>query len=104
MFKGTSQNDNLLTGPDILTDLVEMILRFREHAFDVLADVEGMFMQIAIRSEDQSALRFHWLEYALVRQYQQTRLTFGTNCSPCSAIFALRGCSFDDCDEFMLVY
>ena len=58
IFKGTSLNDNLLTGPDLLTDLFELILRFHEHAIGVLADIEGMFMQIAIRPEDQSALRF----------------------------------------------
>ena len=104
IFKGTSLNDNLLTGPDLLTDLLELILRFREHAIGVLADIEGMFMQIAIRPEDQSALRFLWLEDDFVRQYQYTRLIFGANCSPCCAIFALRKCSFDNCDQFPHVH
>ena len=62
MFKGTSLNDNLLTGPDPLTDLLELILRFRENTISVLADNEGFFMQIAFRPEDRSALRFLWLE------------------------------------------
>ena len=104
MFKGTSLNDNLLTGPDLLTDLLKLILRFREHAIGVLADIEGMFMQIAIRPEDQSALRFLWLEDDLVRQYQYTRLIFGANCSPCCAIFTLRKCSFDNSDQFPHVH
>ena len=104
IFKGTSLNDNLLTGPNLLTDLLELILRFREHAIGVLADIEGMFMQIAIRPEDQSALRFLWLEDDLVRQYQYTRLIFGANCSPCCAIFTLRKCSLDSSDQFAHVH
>ena len=94
MFKGTSLNDNLLTGQD-----------FAKHVLGVLADIEGMFMHIAIRPEDQSALRFLWLEDDLVRQYQYTtRLTFGANCSPCCAICALRKCSFDNSDQFPHVH
>ena len=85
-FKGCSLNTCLLTGPDLLADLLELILRFREHAIGVLADIEGMFLQIAIRKEDQSALRFVWLEDNLIRQYQYIRLFFGANCSPCCAI------------------
>ena len=81
-FKGCSLNTCLLTGPDLLADLLELILRFREHAIGVLADIESMFMQIAIRKEDQSALRFVWLEDNLIRQYQYIRLIFGANCSP----------------------
>ena len=104
VFKGTSLNDNLLTEPDLLTYLLELILRFREHAIGVLADIEGMFMQIAIRAEDQSALRFLWLEDDFVRQYQYTRLIFGANCSPYCAVFVLRKCSFDNCDQFPHVY
>ena len=89
-FKGCSLNTCLLTGPDLSADLLELILRFREHAIGVLADIESMFMQIAIRKEDQSALRFVWLEDNLIRQYQYIRLIFGANCSPCCAIFETR--------------
>ena len=65
-IKGCSLNTCRLTGPDLLADLLELILRFREHAIGVLADIESMFMQI--RKEDQSALRFLWLE-DIIRQY-----------------------------------
>ena len=104
IFKRTSLNDNLLSGPDLLTDLLELILRLREHAIGVLADIEGIFMQIAIRPDDQSALRFLWLKDDFVLQYQYTRLIFGAKCSPCCAIFALRKCSFDNCRQFPHVY
>ena len=99
-FKGCSLNTCLLTGPDLLTDLLELILRFREHAIGVLADIESMFMQIAIRKEDQSALRFLWLEDNIIRQYQYIRLIFGANCSLCCAIFVPRECAADHSTKF----
>ena len=57
-FRGESLNSILLTGPDLLNTLVQILLRFREHPFAGLSDIEGMFMQIAVRQQDQSALRF----------------------------------------------
>ena len=102
-FKGVSLNNALLTGPDLLANLLEIILRFRKHPVGVLADIEGMFMQVAIR-EDQSALRFLWLEDGIVRQYQYARLIFGATCSPCCAIFALHRCAADLSDRFPDVY
>ena len=59
--KKESLNSNLLAGPDLLANLHELILHFREHAVGVLADIEGMFKQTAIRPEDQSTLRFLWM-------------------------------------------
>ena len=73
-YKNESLNSNLLAGPDLLANLLELILRFREHAVGVLADIKGMFMQIAIRPEDQSALRFLWMSDNYVFQYQYIRL------------------------------
>ena len=57
-FRGQSLNTNLLTGPDLLNSLLGVLMRFRENSIAVLADIEGMFMQIAINQTDQSALRF----------------------------------------------
>ena len=103
-FRGVSLNSALLTGPDLLANLLEIILRFRSHPVGVLADIEGMFMQVAIREQDQSALRFLWLEDGRVRQYQYTRLIFGATCSPFVAIFALQRCADDLSDRYPEVY
>ena len=58
-----------------------------------------MFMQIAIRHEDQSALRFLWPNEEKVSQYQFTRLIFGATCSPFCAIFVLNRCAEDNAIE-----
>ena len=59
-YRGQSLNSNFLTGPDLLKSLLGILLRFREHPGAMLADIESMFMQIAVKQEDQSALRFLW--------------------------------------------
>ena len=41
-FRGQSLNSNLLTGPDLLNNLLGVLMRFREHPVAVLADIEGM--------------------------------------------------------------
>ena len=80
-FRGESLNSNLLTGPDLLNNIVGILLRFREHPVAVLSDIEGMFMQIAVRQVDQSAHRFLWMIDKHIRQFQFTRLIFGATCS-----------------------
>ena len=57
-FCDQSLNSNLLTGPDLLNNLLGVLMRFRECPVAVLADIENMFMQFAIHQIDQSALRF----------------------------------------------
>ena len=99
-YKNESLNSNLLAGRDLLANLLELILRFREHAVGVLADIEGMFMQIAIRPEDQSAFRFLRMSDNYVLQYHYIRLIFGANCSPFCAIFVLRRCAQDLASQF----
>ena len=95
-FRGQSSNSNLITGPDFLNNLVGILLRFRENSVAILSDIEGMFMQIAIRHEDQFALRFLWLKKEMVNQYQFTRLIFGATCSPFCKIIVLNRCAGDN--------
>ena len=57
---GSSLNGHLLTGTDLLQSLPGVLLRFRLGAVGICADVEKMFMQVAIRAEDQPALRYLW--------------------------------------------
>ena len=60
IYKGHSLNKALLIGPDLLCSLVGLLLRFRQFAIAVTGDIEAMFMQIAVRKEDQDGLRFLW--------------------------------------------
>ena len=43
-FSGASLNKSLLTGLDLLQNLIYILLRFRKHPYAVSADNEGMFL------------------------------------------------------------
>ena len=90
VFKKQSLNKNLLSGPDLLNNLVGLLLRFRQDPVAVMAEIEAMFMQICIPTEDQSCLRFLWTSKNSIQQFQYTRLIFGARCSPTTAIFMLQ--------------
>ena len=59
---GASLNKSLLVGPDLLQNLIFVLLRFRQHKYAVSVDSEGMFLQVGVREEDQPSLRFLWRE------------------------------------------
>ena len=56
-FRGASLNKSLLTGPDLLQNLIYVLLRFRQHPYAVSADIEGMFLQVGVLPSDQPSLR-----------------------------------------------
>ena len=78
-FHGTSLNKSLRSGPDLLLNLIRVLLRFRQHQFAVSADIEGMFLQVGVPDCDQPSLRFLWWEDPTtnVVVYQYTRHLIG---------------------------
>ena len=51
-------NSNLLKGPDLLSNLTEVILRFREDKLALSADIEQMFMLFKDTAEYRIFLPF----------------------------------------------
>ena len=47
----------MLTGPDLLQDLLNVILHFRQYQ-NAVSDIEGMFLQVGVPPPDQTCLRF----------------------------------------------
>ncbi|XP_043229563.1 uncharacterized protein LOC122385388 isoform X1 [Amphibalanus amphitrite] len=91
-FSGVSLNDVLLTGPDLLRNLVGVLLRFREERVALVADIEQMFHQVRVVEEDQPALSFLWRNLDQSKPpdvYQMTVVIFGAKCSPTLANHAL---------------
>ena len=54
---GSSLKKSLLVGPDLLQSLIFVLLRFHQHKYAVSADIEGMFLQVGVREEDQPSLQ-----------------------------------------------
>ena len=61
-YQGVALNDKPSSGPDLLQSLVGIIFCFREHQIALSADIEAMFLQIAVPSDDSRCLRFLWRE------------------------------------------
>ena len=98
-FHGASLNKSLLTGPDLLQNLIYVLLRFRQHPYAVSADIEGMFLQVGVLPSDQPSLRFQWREdptTSAVVVYQYTRHIFGAKDSPTCANYALQRTARDN--------
>ncbi|XP_062533405.1 uncharacterized protein LOC134202420 [Armigeres subalbatus] len=84
---GISLNAVLLKGPDQLTSLPGVLLRFRQFKVGVSADLKEMFHQISIRKEDRHSQRFLWRNDPSETPdvYIMDVATFGSTCSPASA-------------------
>ncbi len=59
-YKGTSLNDHLLSGPDMLNNLSGVLIRFRQHPVAVMCDIQKMFHQFHVVEADRNFLRFLW--------------------------------------------
>ena len=79
---GLSLNDCLSTGPKLHPDLVDILMRFRQHKISLTADVTKAFLQILIRKEDRDVTRFLLIDSKSSRVMRFTRVPFGLNCSP----------------------
>ena len=93
-FQGDSLNGHLLQGPNMVSNLVEILLRFRQGPVALSADIEDMFLQVKVPEEDQGALKFLWWPDGdpsnTVEQYCLTVHPFGAVSSPFCASFALK--------------
>ena len=97
-FHGTSLNKSLLVSPDLLQNLIFVLLRFRQHKYAVSADIESMFLQVGVLARDQYSLRFLWREDTTsdVVVHQYIRHILGARDSPTCANFALRKTATDN--------
>ena len=77
-----SLNECLYVGPNLLTDLVEILVRFRRWPVAVSGDIKRAFLQIGVREEDRDVHRFLWCKDGTVRVMRFTRLPFGNCASP----------------------
>ena len=102
--RGTSLNDQLLTGPDLTNSVVGVLIRFREEQVALSADIECMFHQVRVPPADQDAFRFLWwpngnLNEEPVDHCMEVHL-FGATSSPNCSNFALRRTADDNKVEF----
>ena len=66
-YRGTSLNNQLISGPDLTNQLVGVLTRFREEQVAFIADAEAMFHQVRLPEDQRSLLRFLWWENRYIR-------------------------------------
>ena len=93
-FQGISLNDVLLQGPDLLNNLLGILLRFRKNAVAISADIQQMFYSFLVDKEDRDYLRFFWYpENDLTKNLIEYRMrvhVFGNRPSPAVANLGLQ--------------
>ena len=97
-YQGVALNDNLLSGPDLPQSLIGIIFRFREHQIALSADIEAMFLQVAVPNDDSRCLQFFWREdpERRIKIYKYTHHVFGAKSSPTCANYALHQVAKDN--------
>lgn len=105
-YKGTSLNDHLLTGPDMINNLNGVLLRFRLHSVALMCDIEKMFHQFHVSETDQDYLRFLWWRKGdLGAQPQEFRMRvhlFSAASSPGCANYGLKHLATENRDLYPL--
>ncbi|XP_062714134.1 uncharacterized protein LOC134290921 [Aedes albopictus] len=86
---GVSFNDMLIKGPDMLTSMFTVLLRFRQRSVAVCGDIKEMFHQVRIIPQDKQSQRFIYRDHPdqSPQIFVMDVATFGATCSPCSAQF-----------------
>ncbi len=84
-------NRYLLPGPNLLNEVVGVLLRFRSGRFTIAGDIKQMFLNIRLLEEDKPFHCFLWRgEEKEPFVYQFQRHVFGNAGSPCVAVFVLK--------------
>ncbi|XP_077976208.1 uncharacterized protein LOC144432057 [Styela clava] len=93
-YGNVSLNDCLMSGPDLVSSLLGVILRFRRGRVALVADVEAMFHQVRVAPQDTDALRFLWWDDGDISKepvpHRVLVHIFGAASSPSCAAFCLK--------------
>ena len=77
----------LHSGPNLITFIFDVLLRFGMQKVALIGDMEKAFLQISIDPEQRDLLRFLWMEDANLdnpkcSKFRFSQLPFGLTCSP----------------------
>ena len=81
-YNGVSLNDCMEVGPNLLSNLTEIMLRFRRWCIGISSDVEKAFLQISVSEGDRDVHRFLWNLGGETKHMRFRRVPFGNCASP----------------------
>ena len=84
---GPSLNECLYAGPPLLSDISDVLMRFRYHRIALSADIEKAFLMVGVAEPDRDVLRFLWVddptsEAPRIVLKRFNRVVFGVTSSP----------------------
>ena len=98
-YRGVSLNQQLLQGPDLINDLVGVLLRFREEPVAFIVGIKSMFHKFYVTEQHRNLLRFLcWKEGDPKKELVEYRMKvhlFGAVSSPGCANFGLKRAADD---------
>ena len=86
-------NNYWAKGPNMLNDMLGVLLRFRQEKIAIAGDISKMYNSVRISEQDQHVHRFMWRDLQISRppdHFVLTRVTFGDRPSAIIASLALR--------------
>ena len=103
-FQETALNDHLLQGPDLTNTLIGVLCRFRKEPVAFMCNIEQMFHQFRVNTEDRNYLRFLWWQdgnyWNDPIEMRMCVHLFGAASSPGCANFGLKQVANDNEAEF----
>jgi hypothetical protein len=99
---GKSLNDNLLVGPKLQQDLLEILIRFRTHQYVLNADITKMYRQIKISEHDKDYQRIIWRDNPNqpLQIFRLTTVTYGTASAPFLAVRCLQQLAHENKNDY----
>ncbi|XP_068207499.1 uncharacterized protein [Palaemon carinicauda] len=101
--EGTSFNDLLLQGPDMMNSLLGVLVKFAGGLFAYTGDINTMFYHVQVPEHQRDYLRFFWWGKRLDEEPKEWRMAvhlFGACSSPSIANFVLKQTASDFGNEF----
>ena len=95
-YLGSSLNDQIVTGPKLQNDIIDVMLRFRRYRYAVIGDISEMYLQIGLTPEDRKFCRFVFNN----KVYEWSRLIFGRSDAPFIALRVIRNHALKFKDQY----
>ncbi|XP_078051908.1 uncharacterized protein LOC144478063, partial [Augochlora pura] len=101
---GYSLNDILHVGPKLPNDITSVLTRWRLYEYVLVADIEKMFRQIQVATEDRRYQCILWRspETEKLTAYELNTVKYGTACAPYLSMRTLLELKKQDGDKFPL--
>ncbi|XP_076385085.1 uncharacterized protein LOC105663785 [Megachile rotundata] len=101
---GLSLNNLVHTGPNLLSEVFSILLRWRRHAIAFVADIEKMYRQIRVSQADCEFQKIVWRNSptSQLSTYKLLTVAYGIACVPFLAIRTLQQLSTDEKEVYPL--